>query len=71
MSNKLEQVLCLLLAVCLIAIGFAVAFNLGQKAGEQKTIEHLQIDQVLHSNNEYGVVIYYKGEYYLHVCADH
>ena len=70
MLTKLEKAMAVILVLCLLAVGLTIAFKLGKNAGKKHAIEHLQVEQVLHSAGEYGVVIRYQDNEYLHVCSD-
>ena len=70
MLTKWEKALCWVFVVFFLALIVTITFKLGKNAGKQHAIEHMQVEQVLHSAGEYGVVIYYQGNEYLHVCAD-
>ena len=70
MLTKLEKAMCVILVLSLLAIILTITFKLGKNAGKKHAIEHLQVEQVLHSAGEYGVIINYQGDSYLHVCAD-
>lgn len=70
MLTKLEKAMCLVFIVFFLALIVTITFKLGKNAGKQHVIEHMQVEQVLHSAGEYGIVICYQGNSYLHVCAD-
>ena len=70
MLTKLEKAMAVVFVIFFLALIVTITFKLGKNAGKKHAIEHLQVEQVLHSAGEYGIVIHYQGNEYLHVCAD-